>query len=259
MPQVEVIIILTLVGGVGALVGGVLLLLGKKISKGLVHLLVSFAAGALLGTAFFELLPEALEHAEEVANAGGGEINVFLWVLGGMLFFYLLDRGIHWFQYHQKVNKGKHTSVNIPLVILGDSVHNFIDGVVISITYIVNPAAGLITTFATVAHEIPQEIGDFAILLHEGMKRKKVLIINIFSALLSVAGGLLAFFIGERIEGIIPYSLSLTTGFFLYIALTNLLPEIHHEEKEGYAFWESLFLILGIVSIFLATSYIPHG
>ena len=241
MPAIEIILILTLIGGVGALIGGILLLLGKKVSKGLVHLLVSFAAGALLGTAFFELLPEAVEHTEE----SGGSINVFLWVLLGMLFFYLLDRAIHWFQYHQKVNKGKHTSVNVPLVILGDSVHNFIDGVAIATTYLVNPAAGLITTFATVAHEIPQEIGDFAILLHEGMKRKKVLIINIFSALLSVAGGLLAFFIGEKIEGIIPYSLSLTTGFFLYIALTNLLPEIHHEEKEGYTFWESLFLIFG--------------
>ncbi|OGH10695.1 MAG: hypothetical protein A3B38_04410 [Candidatus Levybacteria bacterium RIFCSPLOWO2_01_FULL_36_13] len=255
MPAIEIILILTLIGGVGALIGGILLLLGKKVSKGLVHLLVSFAAGALLGTAFFELLPEAVEHTEE----SGGSINVFLWVLLGMLFFYLLDRAIHWFQYHQKVNKGKHTSVNVPLVILGDSVHNFIDGVAIATTYLVNPAAGLITTFATVAHEIPQEIGDFAILLHEGMKRKKVLIINIFSALLSVAGGLLAFFIGEKIEGIIPYSLSLTTGFFLYIALTNLLPEIHHEEKEGYTFWESLFLIFGVLSIWAASVLIPHS
>lgn len=251
MPAIEAILILTLVGGVGALLGGALLLLGKEVSRGLVHLLVSFAAGALLGTAFFELLPEALENA--------GDVNVFIWVLVGILSFYLLDRGIHWYQFHQKVTKGKHGSVSIPLVVLGDSVHNFIDGIAIAITYMVNPAAGLITTFATVAHEIPQEIGDFAILLHEGMKRKKVLLINILTALLSVAGGLLAFMVGQRIEGIIPYSLSLTSGFFLYIALTNLLPEIHHEEKEGYTFFESLFLLLGVLSIWFASVLIPHS
>lgn len=215
MVAIEIILLLTLAGSVGALGGGSLLLLGKKISKDLVHVLVSFAAGALLGVTFFELLPESLEHAEEVAGEGS-EINVFIWTLAGMLFFYLLDRSIHWYQYHQRVNKGKHGSVNIPLVILGDSIHNFIDGVAIAITYLVNPAVGIVTAIATIAHEIPQEIGDFAILLHEGMERKKVFIINILSALMSLAGAILAIIIGERIEGIIPYSLSLTAGFFLY-------------------------------------------
>src|SRR5688572_7781321 len=140
--NLENILILSLVGGVGALGGGALLLLGKKISEGIVHLLVSFAAGVLLAAAFFDLLPEALEHTEE----GGAEVNVFLWTLLGVLFFYLLDRGIHWFQYHQKLRKGAHGSVNVPLVILGDSAHNFIDGVAIALTFLVNPAVGVVTT-----------------------------------------------------------------------------------------------------------------
>jgi zinc and cadmium transporter len=256
MPAIEAIIILTLIGGVGALAGGILLLLGKKIPKALIHFLVSFAAGALLGTAFFELLPEALHHIEEVQEEG--EVTVFIWVILGMLFFYLLDRGIHWFQFHQRLHKGKHRSVSIPLVIFGDSAHNFIDGVAIATTYLVNPAAGLVTTFATIAHELPQEIGDFAILLHEGMEKKKVFLVNLLSAFLSVLGGIIAFFIGEQIEGILPYSLALTTGFFLYIALVHLLPAIHHEEKQGYAMWESIFLVLGVATIWLAGVLIPH-
>lgn len=259
MSAIEIILILSLVGGLGAMAGGALLLLGKKASENVVHVLVSFAAGSLLGVTFFELLPEAIEHAEEVHKAGGIEINVFVWTLGGMLFFYLLDRGIHWFQYHQKVRSGKHGSVNVPLVILGDSVHNFIDGVAIAVTYLVNPGVGIVTTIATIAHEIPQEIGDFAILLHEGLSKKRVLLINISSALLSVLGAIVAILIGERIEGIIPYALSLTAGFFLYIALTNLLPEIHNEEKKGYAFVESSFLVLGVLTIWLAVTLIPHG
>lgn len=259
MSGVETILILSLIGGVGAMSGGALLLLGKKASETIVHVLVSFAAGALLGVTFFELLPEAIEHAQEVREAGGTEINVFLWTLGGMLFFYFLDRGIHWFQYHEKIHKGKHGTVNVPLVILGDSAHNFIDGVAIAVTYLVNPGVGIVTTIATVAHEVPQEIGDFAILLHEGLSKKRVLLINISSALLSVLGAVIAILIGERIEGIIPYALSLTAGFFLYIALTNLLPEIHNEEKKGYAFAETSFLVLGVIAIWLAVTLIPHG
>ncbi len=259
MSALDSVIIAAFVGSIGALAGGVLLLLWKKSLKNISHVLVSFAAGALLGNAFFELLPEAIEHAEELKEASGAEINIFLWTLGGIFFFYLLDRGIHWYSHHQNKKSGKHGTVNVPLVIFGDSVHNFIDGVAIAITYLINPAVGIATTLAVIAHEIPQEIGDFAILLHEGMSKKKVLIINILSALLAVVGAILGLIIGERIEGILPYALSITAGFFIYIALTNLLPEIHSEEKKGYAFKETAFFILGVLIIWLSVAYLPHG
>jgi zinc and cadmium transporter len=259
MSALTPILIATFIGSVGALLGGGLLLLGKRISDSVVHVLVSFAAGALIGTALFELLPEALGHAEEAHEASGGEINIFFWTLLGILIFYILDRAIHWFQFHQHVHKGSHGSVSVPLVILGDSLHNFIDGVAIALTFLVNPALGVTTTLAVLAHEIPQEIGDFAVLLHEGMSRKKVFLINIFTALLAVVGALLAMLIGEQIEGILPYALSLTAGFFLYIALSNLLPEIHREEKKGYAFIETAFFLLGVAVIWAAMLLIPHG
>lgn len=255
MPAIEPILIASLVGGIGGLAGGILLLLGKTVKENVIHVLVSFAAGALLGAAFFDLLPEALEHAEEF---GLTEHTVFLWAIIGILSFYLLDRGIHWFQNYQKKDYS-HGSISVPLVVLGDSVHNFIDGVAIAITYIVNPVLGITTTLAVIAHELPQEIGDFAVLLHQGMKKKKVLLINLFSGFLCVLGAIIGIIIGERVEFILPYALSLTAGFFIYIALTNLLPEIHGEEKKGYAFPESLFLILGIVVIWLTVNYLPHG
>ncbi len=259
MPAVESIFISAFIGSIGALAGGVLLLLWNKSIKNISHVLVSFAAGALLGNVFFELLPEAIEHAEEIREAGGSEINIFLWTLAGVLIFYLLDRGIHWYSHNQKNKKGKHGTVNIPLVIFGDSVHNFIDGVAIAITFLINPASGIATTFAVIAHELPQEIGDFAILLHEGLSKKKVLVINLISALLAVLGAFIAIMIGKSIEGILPYALSITAGFFIYIALANLLPEIHGEEKEGYAFKETAFFILGISIIWLVINYLPGG
>jgi len=256
MSEITPILIAALVGGVGGLAGGVLLLLGKDIRTNIVHVLVSFAAGALLGAAFLDLLPEALEHAGEYSLSGA---TVFLWTIIGVISFYFLDRGIHWFQVHQKKKNYHHGSISVPLVILGDSVHNFIDGVAIAITFILNPVLGVTTTLAIIAHEIPQEIGDFAILLHQGMAKKKVLLVNLFSALLAVVGAAIGIIIGERLEFIFPYALSLTAGFFIYIALTNLLPEIHGEEKKGYAFLESIFLVAGIVVIYLAVNYLPHG
>lgn len=254
MSTIGAIIFFTLLGSIGSLIGGLLLLSRKKQAESLVHVLVSFAAGALLGTAFFELLPEAVEHAEEI----GIEPPIFLFVLAGILLFYLLDRGIHWF-YHHRNGKKKHDSharPTVPLVIVSDSVHNFIDGVAIAITFMVNPALGVVTTLAVAAHEIPQEIGDFAVLLHEGLSRKKVILINIVSGLLSVVGALLAFAIGEQVEAILPYALAITAGFFLYISLTNLIPEIHHEEKQGYAFMETVMLLLGVLLIYLTVTFL---
>ncbi|MBI4080235.1 MAG: ZIP family metal transporter [Candidatus Levybacteria bacterium] len=248
MSTIIPILLATLLGSIGALAGGFLLLFSRKRAQAISHVLVPFAAGALLATGFFELLPEASEHAVEL----GQDVNVFYWALGGVLLMYLLERGIHWFQYHRKTHKGVHGSVTVPLIILSDSAHNFIDGVAIAITFLVNPSLGIVTTLAVAAHELPQEIGDFAVLLHAGLSRKKIILYNILSALLAVVGAVLALAIGEQIRAILPIALALTTGFFLYIALNSLLPEIHHEEKKGYAFLETTFLFLGVVVIWVA-------
>lgn len=251
MSEITPIIVVVFLGSVGALAGGMLLLFNRKLKDTIVHILVPFAAGALLATGFFELLPEAMHYVEE-AHESGQEINIFIWVLFGILFFYLLERGIHWFQYHRKATTGEHKGATVPLIIIGDSVHNLIDGMAIAITFLVDPTLGVLTTIAIAAHELPQEIGDFAVLLHEGMSAKKVFFYNFLSAMLAVVGAVIVVVLGESIEWIFPYALAMTTGFFIYIALANLLPSIHSEEKKGYAFWETVSLLAGVAVIYLA-------
>lgn len=233
------ILLFTLLGSVLSIIGGVVLLFKKELTLKISHLLISFAAGTLLGTAFFDLLPEAAEDS--------GETNIFFWTLIGLLMFFVLERFIHWFHYHSE-ERAEHGKIEpaIPLIIFGDTLHNFIDGVVIAATFLVSVPLGIITALAVAAHEIPQEIGDFAILLHKGLSKKRVLIINFLSALASITGALLMFFLRGELEAILPLSLSLTAGFFIYIASSDLIPEIHHEKRKGFAFYEAVLLFTGV-------------
>jgi zinc and cadmium transporter len=245
------IIVFTFIGSIGSLIGGVVLLFKEKFAIKISHFLSAFAAGALLGTAFFDLLPEAFEEAEY----SGGEINVFLWTLGGFLAFFLLERGIHWSHHHMVSDKfGTRTGPKsvVPLIIIGDSVHNFIDGVIIASTFLVNIPLGIITSFAVAAHEIPQEIGDFGILLNKGLKKSNVLWLNVLSAMVAIIGAILAFYLGDLIDGTIPIFLSIAAGFFIYIAASDLIPEIHSEEKRTVALIETLVLLLGVLTVWFA-------
>jgi zinc and cadmium transporter len=249
------IILFTLVGSVVSLLGGVLLLTKEKVALKISHFLASFAAGVLLATAFFDLLPEALEHSQEK----GGEVNIFLWTLIGILGFFLLERFIHWFHHHHDVVENKQDKKTIiPLIMLGDTVHNFIDGIVIAATFMANPGLGIVTALAVAAHEIPQEIGDFGVLLHRGMKRGKVLLVNFLSALVSIFGALITFYIGDSIEGLLPIMLSMAAGFFIYISLSDLIPEIHSEDNRKIATIETGLLILGVIVIWYALSALSN-
>lgn len=245
------IIVFTLIGSVFSLIGGLFLLFKEKQTLKYSHFLAAFAAGTLLGTVFFDLFPEAVEEAEHITKEFGVETNVFLWTLLGILGFFLLERFVHWFHHHQTEYADEPVKPTVPLVIIGDSVHNFIDGVVIAATFLVSIPLGIVTTLAVAAHEIPQEIGDFGILLHKGLKRKKVLLVNIGSAFTAVAGALITFWIGERIEPSIPILLSTTAGFFIYIAASDLIPEIHHENRKGFAIAETVLMFAGVATIWI--------
>jgi len=241
------IIIFTTIGSIVSLIGGILLLLKPKFTENISHLLASFAAGALLATAFFDLLPEAVE---ESAHLGIEVGQLFVWVLVGILFFFLFERTVHWFHHHQHEHEKESAEPVVALIIVGDTIHNFIDGVVIAATFLVSIPLGIITALAVGAHEIPQEIGDFGVLLKKGMKTKKVLLVNIVSALTALLGAVLTFFAGERIEGLALIFLPITAGFFIYIALSDLVPEIHHENRKGFAVKETVMLILGVVVVY---------
>ena len=248
------IVLFTLIGSVISLIGGALLLLREKFALKISHYLSAFAAGALLATAFFDLLPESFEHMEEL----GMDINIPLWALVGILSFFLLERFIHHHHNHNKEVEGEEKKAIIPLIIFGDTMHNFTDGVAIAATFLISIPLGIVTSLAVAAHEIPQEIGDFGLMLNRGMKRGKILLINLFSSLAALAGALLTYIYKDSLEGFLPLVLSITAGFFIYIALANLIPEIHNKDNQKVAFWESVMLFIGVLVVYFAISTL-HG
>lgn len=253
MSLLAYILIFTLIGSIGALIGGFILLSRQSFALKISHFLASFAAGVLLGTAFLDLLPEALHDAE------GTNVNIFFWALFGIIVFFLIERAIHWFHHHQEYHQdAKESKSTVPLIIISDTVHNFIDGVVIAATFMISIPLGIVTAFAVTAHEIPQEIGDFGLLLHKGLRRKKIILLNIASAIASLVGALLTYSLGDFLLPYIPIFLAITAGFFIYIATSDLIPEIHYERRKGFALIESILLILGIVVIYLSVSLLEH-
>lgn len=250
------IILFTFLGSIVSLIGGILLLLKQSFAIKISHFLSAFAAGALLATAFFDLLPEASHEAE------GTGFDIFMWALIGLLAFFLLERFILWFHHHHEHEERERKSL-ISLVILGDSVHNFIDGVAIAATFLVSIPLGIATTFAVATHEIPQEIGDFGVLLHRGVKRAKVLWYNLVSAFSALLGAILTYFAADYIQGLLPIFLSITAGFFIYIACSDLIPEIHNQEKRSIALLEAGILILGVFVVWFFISLLEslgfHG
>ncbi len=243
MDILSYIIIFTLIGSVVSLIGGVLLLLREKFALKISHFLTAFAAGTLLGTAFLDLLPEASESA--------GEVNIFFWAVLGILAFFLLERFIH---HHGHGSEQEAKRSVVPLIVVGDTLHNFIDGVAIAATFLISIPLGIVTSLAVAAHEIPQEIGDFGLLLHKGVEKVKVLKINLFSALTALVGAVLTYLGRDSIEGLLPQVLALTAGFFIYIAAANLIPEIHSQENQKVAFWETVALFVGVVTIWIVIS-----
>lgn len=243
MNVLSYIIIFTLIGSIVSLIGGVILLSKEKFAYKISHFLSAYAVGALLGASFLDLLPEA-------AREAGAGFNIFLWVLVGIVLFFLLERFIHWFHHHHEHPTKEKQSI-IPLVVIGDTIHNFIDGVVIAGTFLVSIPLGIVTTLAVAAHEIPQEIGDFGILLNRGVKKAKVLWVNTLSSLSALFGALITYILGESIEAVLPIFISLTAGFFIYIALSDLIPEIHNEDNKTIALAETFLMLLGILTIYL--------
>ena len=254
MSTLAYILLFTFLGSIAALIGGVILLSKEKFALKISHFLASFAAGVLLGTAFFDLLPEAMHEGE------GTGVDVFFYTLVGIVIFFLIERFIHWFHHHEEYHEHeKETKSTLSLIIIGDTMHNFLDGVVIAATFMVNPQVGILTALAVFAHEIPQEIGDFGLMLHKGLSRKRIIIVNIISAAFAFMGAIITYLLGNVLEGYLPVFLAITAGFFIYIAASDLIPEIHHEKRRGFAIIESLLLILGIVVVWMSVSFLEGG
>lgn len=225
-----------------SLSGGIFLL-QKKIQHGqTIHYFVSFAAGVMLAAALLDLLPEALEKGQ------GSTIQFVLW---GIVFSFLFERFILWHHHHEEKH---HIKPSAFLILVGDAIHNFVDGVVIAASFLVNPVIGFTTTLAIAAHEIPQELADFSILVYAGFTPKKALLFNFLSALTAIAGTVVGFYFLVQYEHILPVVLSFTAGLFIYIACADLIPELHSEHAKKDQFWHTVPFIVGIVLMKLLTS-----
>ena len=211
----------------------------KKL-KTIVIYLISFAAGALLGDVFIHLLPEAVE------EAGGFVMRISLGVLGGMVLFFLLEKIIHWRHCHMPIDGKEHVHAFAYTNLIGDALHNFLDGVIIAGSYLVSVPVGMATTLAVMLHEIPQEIGDFSVLIHGGFTRQKALWLNFLTALSAVVGAALTLVLAERIEGLVSWLLPLAAGGFIYIASADLIPELHKDATTKRSLGQILAFIIGI-------------
>lgn len=239
------LILYGLVGGFFSLVGGFFILWQSRFIERLMTPLISFAAGAFLAASFLDLMPEAIE-------GGKDPERIFIAFLVGVTAFFILERFLmkyvrHPHTAHESPDHEEHTESLPWLVIIGDTLHNFLDGVVIALAYIANPLLGLPTAIAIAAHEIPQEIGDFAILLDRGWSKMKVIAVNIFSSLVNLLGIAVAILAAPLFEGRLPYLISVASGMFTYIALSDLVPELHHRAGHRHFFRIILSFVTGLV------------
>ena len=222
-----------------SLVGiGALLIRGNNLKKILLFF-VSFAAGALLGDAFIHLLPEAIEK-----NNGIG-LNISLYFLLGIIMFFILEKFIHWRHCHIPTSESHPHPVAF-MNIIGDGLHNLLDGMVIAGSYVSSIPLGITTTIAVVAHEIPQEIGDFGVLVHAGFSRMKALFFNFISALTAVLGAVIALVAGSGFGNFAAFIVPLTAGGFIYIAGSDLIPELHKEVQIQKSFFQLIGILFGI-------------
>ncbi len=208
----------------------------KRLSKLLVYL-ISFSAGALLGDVFLHLLPEIVEK-----NGFGFEISGM--ILLGVLGFFVLEKVLHWRHCHADIGNEKHIHPFAWNNIVGDGFHNLLDGVIIAASYLVSVPVGLATTFAVVMHEIPQEIGDFGVLIQGGFSKGQALLVNLGSAFMSVMGAVIVLAFNNSVGGLEKVLIPLAAGGFLYIAGSDLIPEIH---KHSDSFWKGVGQFVGLV------------
>ncbi len=238
------IIWFSLVGGLFSLAGGLVLITNTKLVTKIMTWLITFAAGAFMAVGFLDILPEGIEAVAEPHY-------VFIATLVGFTVFFGFERFLmKYFHRHRdsnEINHQDHTESLPMLLMVGDSLHNFLDGALIALAYVANPALGLPTALGIAAHEVPQEIGDFAILLNSGWSKTKIIVFNVISSLFTILGAVIAYIALSFVEGWIPYLLGGAAGVFIYIAASDLIPEIHHRARHRHFLSVMLFFILGLV------------
>ena len=247
------IIIFSILGSLGAITAsGAFMLLNEKSQKLLTGILISYATGTLLASALLGLIPEAIE------SAGHEPHNIMLFVLGGILFFFFLEKIVIW-RVCPDESCDVHGDAQAPLILIGDAFHNFTDGFVIAASFLTDFTIGIAVSVAIIAHEIPQETGDFGILLHSGYSKKKAYISNALSSSTTIPSAIISYFILGALSAIIPFVLAISAASFLYIALSDLTPELHQKLGLKYSVRQILLIILGIATMMIVFTFSIHS
>ena len=251
------IIVFTLAGGViSALVASLYLLLGESARRRMLPHFVSFAIGALLGAAFLGLLPHAIE------NAGLERVHVIgLTFTFGILIFFVLEKAVIWRHCHAShceahalpADELRNAAAG-KLILIGDSLHNMIDGVLIGAAFLTDFHLGVVTALAVIAHEIPQEVGDVAVLLNGGLSPKKSFTLNMIAGFTTVVGGVLAYFVLAQFLQALPFVLAIAAGSFVYVAVADLIPGLHKQTEVAGSVAQVFFIGLGLAVIFFSHS-----
>jgi zinc and cadmium transporter len=232
-----------------SLIGVITLIFKKDFLKKFLFILVALAAGAFLGAAFLDLIPELLEQ-------GFDTTRIFLIVIAGFILFFIIEKFIHW--HHCKTDDCEQHHSFTYMSLVGDGFHNFVDGAIIAAAYLADIRVGIITTIVIAIHEIPQEIGDFGVLIHGGFSVKKALTFNFLTASLAIIGGIAGFLFLSAFESIQLYLVAIAAGGFLYVGAADLIPELHKETNIKKALPQILFIIIGVVLIFILNNLLPH-
>jgi zinc and cadmium transporter len=251
------IILASFLGGVLSVAGAALFAFSARASR--VPMLISYAIGALLGAVFLEILPHALEASGDAQKTAGA-------VLFGILLFFTLEKLVLWRHCHggeceahgvheENTDHGRSGM----MVMVGDTFHNFVDGILIAAAFMLDVQLGIITSLAIIAHEIPQEIGDFLILLHSGYTRRQAFLFNLLSSFATLVGGLLAYFALQSMQGWVPFLLGIAAASMIYVAVADLIPGLHKRTELAATVQQVALIGLGVGSIWLTGVLIGHG
>jgi zinc and cadmium transporter len=242
-----------LASAAGGLLSVLLAALALKLKAEWVPVMVSYAIGALLGAAFLEILPHALDHAGSFQAVSGT-------VLAGIFGFFILEKLVLWRHCHTEhceahgADTPAHDHGRSGLMItVGDTVHNFVDGIMIAAAFLVDVKLGVVTAFAIAAHEVPQELGDFLILLHSGYSKSKALLFNLLSSAAMMLGALLGYFLLAPLHDLLPYMLALAASGMIYVAVADLIPGLHKRAELGHTAQQALLIGLGVLTVWLAS------
>lgn len=257
MSSLTNIIVATVVTSLFSLVGIYALSLKEKTLDKILLVLVAFSAGSILGASYFDLLPEAIELVEESL--------VFLYITLGFVLFFFLERFLYWYHGHPheadmsaEVTDRAATKGFAYLNLIGDGIHNFVDGMVIAASFLIGFSVGLATTVAVIFHELPQEMGDYGILIYSGFKRNRALLLNFGVSFTVVVGGISAIFFIETVEALSGLLIAFAAGGFIYLAASELIPELHKEKSFKKSAVQFVVFILGIALIWSLGMIFPE-